>query len=286
MSEVVFIHGVGETPGPAPIIAKTLWISALAAPYPSAHEHWLRDNSEYVSYQDWSWYPDQGEDDRRSHRTWETMRNALSDVFEEARAAIDSIEPERLQDLSLVVSRWSESERVLAASNQIADQMSGFNMWQVPAFLENLGGSRTQIINRVAAAVTDRTRVIVAHSLGSVVAFEALHALDLSVEALITLGSPLGVPGYVYDRLQGPAEVPACLTSWTNINHPSEPVAAVNELGPHFAPNHHGCMVQDLEIPTDSSTPWHAIDAYLHRDEVRRVIWTAIAPPLPPETTH
>ncbi|MBB6547170.1 hypothetical protein [Nonomuraea rubra] len=41
-----------------------------------------------------------------------------------------------------------------------------------------------------------------AHSLGSVVVYEVLWAHpDLRVNRLVTLGSPLGMPGVVFDRL-------------------------------------------------------------------------------------
>lgn len=60
---------------------------------------------------------------------------------------------------------------------------------------------------RVAAAIGADTRVVVAHSLGSVVAYETLCALtDHSVRAFVSLGSPLGVP-MILERLD-PAPTP------------------------------------------------------------------------------
>lgn len=48
-----------------------------------------------------------------------------------------------------------------------------------------------------------RPQVLLAHSLGSVVAYETLCAdPGLEVELLVTLGSPLGVRGVVFERLQ------------------------------------------------------------------------------------
>ncbi|MGI5372226.1 hypothetical protein [Streptomyces iakyrus] len=56
---------------------------------------------------------------------------------------------------------------------------------------------RARSRDAVAKAIRESgAKVVVAHSLGSVVAYEALHAnSDLTVEVLITLGSPLGLPG-------------------------------------------------------------------------------------------
>ena len=45
-------------------------------------------------------------------------------------------------------------------------------------------------------------RVVIAHSLGSVVAYETFHEYPhLNVEALVTVGSPLALPGAIFDRL-------------------------------------------------------------------------------------
>ena len=45
----------------------------------------------------------------------------------------------------------------------------------------------------VAQAIQDhRPSIVIAHSLGSVVAYEVLHHTGLKVDSLVTLGSPLG----------------------------------------------------------------------------------------------
>ncbi len=67
----------------------------------------------------------------------------------------------------------------------------------------------------VTHLIGPETQVVVGHSLGSVVAYEALHALGASdtsegskdgrahrVRALVTLGSPLGIRNLIFDRLQ------------------------------------------------------------------------------------
>lgn len=89
-----------------------------------------------------------------------------------------------------------------------------------------------------------RPRVVIAHSLGSVVAYEALHAHpDLQPELFLTLGSPLALPRAVFERLvpaprpcdptpQG-ARLPG-RTRWVNIADPGDPVAVPNRLGRHF----------------------------------------------------
>ena len=86
--------------------------------------------------------------------------------------------------------------------------------------------------HRVAEAIgLHRPRVLIAHSLGSVVAYEALCADPaLRVELLVTLGSPLGMPRVVFDRLEpapchGRASRPPGAVRWTNIADVGDPVA-------------------------------------------------------------
>ncbi|MCT7353362.1 hypothetical protein N4P33_14420 [Streptomyces sp. 15-116A] len=94
---------------------------------------------------------------------------------------------------------------------------------------------RDAVQERVAAAVTDRTRVLVGHSLGSVVAYEALcdHP-EWPVRSLLTLGSPLGIRHLVHDRLRKPGAWPGGVTAWTNIADQGDVVALVKDLRPLF----------------------------------------------------
>ncbi|MEU8244331.1 hypothetical protein AB0C07_39255 [Actinoplanes missouriensis] len=95
---------------------------------------------------------------------------------------------------------------------------------------------------RIVMDALDATgaRVVVAHSLGSVVAYEALCAHpDRKVDLLLTLGSPLGLTGAVFDSLI-PAPVggrgarPGGVGRWVNIADPGDLVALPAELGGRF----------------------------------------------------
>lgn len=91
---------------------------------------------------------------------------------------------------------------------------------------------RTAARERVAEAVRKhRPRVVVAHSLGSVVAYEALCSYrDLRMELLVTMGSPLAIPKVVFDRLDPKpaherAVIPPGVPRWINIADVGDPVA-------------------------------------------------------------
>ncbi|WP_181359185.1 hypothetical protein [Streptomyces sporangiiformans] len=104
---------------------------------------------------------------------------------------------------------------------------------------------RAQATARVADQIREDTRVVVAHSLGSVVAYEALCARPgHGVGALVTIGSPLGIPNLILHRLQPP---PLMLGGpprgvwpgdaelvWTNLADAGDVVALVKDLRSAF----------------------------------------------------
>ncbi|MBO2455803.1 hypothetical protein J4573_52615 [Actinomadura barringtoniae] len=92
----------------------------------------------------------------------------------------------------------------------------------------------------LAGAVNEDTRVIVAHSFGSVVAYESLCAHpEWPVETLVTLGSPLALRHIVYNRLRPPpapkARWPGSVESWTNVTDAGDVIAVVEDVRPFFS---------------------------------------------------
>ncbi|NRQ33462.1 hypothetical protein HII36_16635 [Nonomuraea sp. NN258] len=94
---------------------------------------------------------------------------------------------------------------------------------EVAAYLGDQG--RREECRRVVADVIrrNRPRVVIAHSLGSVVTYETLWANpDLEVDLLLTLGSPLGMRNVIFERLlpapiNGRGERPKGVRRWVNI---------------------------------------------------------------------
>ncbi|MEW2519091.1 serine peptidase [Actinacidiphila alni] len=86
-----------------------------------------------------------------------------------------------------------------------------------------------------------RPRVLLAHSLGSVIAYEALWHQPVDLDVLITLGSPLGLPGAIRDRLSlGPGnedrvgQRPPGVRRWVNIADIGDVVAIPRDLPASF----------------------------------------------------
>jgi len=137
---------------------------------------------------------------------------------------------------------------------------------------------RAAAMHAVAARVGPDTRVLIGHSLGSVVAYESLCANpSWPVRTLVTLGSPLGTPKLIFDRLR-PAPVggkgawPAGITGWRNLCDRYDVVAAVKRLGPLF-----DCGTRSVadEI-VDNGWKVHELGRHLTARETGRAVLTGL----------
>ncbi|OLF13498.1 hypothetical protein [Actinophytocola xanthii] len=115
-----------------------------------------------------------------------------------------------------------------------------------------------------------RPDVVVAHSLGTVVTYEALAANPhLSVDLLVTLGSPLGMPDVVYERLRPmPAGRLPGVRRWVNIADIGDLVAIPRRLGGRFATD------ADHE-ETIGLFDFHRVRRYLAAERTRQVLTNA-----------
>ena len=101
---------------------------------------------------------------------------------------------------------------------------------------------KAQVLAKVHEEVDHSTRVVIGHSLGSVVAYEYLCGYrPSSVELLVTLGSPLGIPNLVFDRLtpapaDGLGAWPGGVASWVNVADRDDIVALRKQLAGLFGP--------------------------------------------------
>jgi pimeloyl-ACP methyl ester carboxylesterase len=125
----------------------------------------------------------------------------------------------------------------------LAESALVFDLKQVRRYLTD-SALREAARDRVRALIGPDTTVVVAHSLGTVVAYEALCSLPgHPVRELVTLGSPLGIRNLIFDGLLPPPtaglaswpDTPA--TRWTNIADARDVVALVEDLRPRFGPD-------------------------------------------------
>jgi hypothetical protein len=146
---------------------------------------------------------------------------------------------------------------------------------QVTAFLAD-PAVKQAVLGRVRDQVGPDTRVVIGHSLGSVVAYEYLcQDQPGPVELLVTVGSPLGIPNVVFDRLT-PAPVagagawPGRVAGWVNVADRDDVVALRKDLAPLFPSALPGVRVIDRLV--DNGDEPHAIGRYLSAAQTGSVL--------------
>jgi pimeloyl-ACP methyl ester carboxylesterase len=142
---------------------------------------------------------------------------------------------------------------------------------QVTSYLTN-DDIRTEVQRRVRALIDVNTKVIVGHSLGSVVAYEAAHRLDDPVPRLVTLGSPLGLRTIVYDLvLPQPPGFPPTVRRWVNVADRNDLVAAEPDLRAMFGQLPPGSVFDGGWTVHNGAKP-HEAKFYLTKEQTGRPI--------------
>jgi hypothetical protein len=156
---------------------------------------------------------------------------------------------------------------------RVSERMLVWWLKQVSAYFTD-PHVRAEVQGRFSVEVRADTRVVVAHSLGSVVAYEALCAHpEWQVTDLVTLGSPLGVPHVVLHRLVPPPEsggkrpvgVWPGVHRWVNITEDGDFVALQPRLREVF-----GDRVTDVAICNGMGA--HQVERYLSAAETGAAI--------------
>lgn len=141
---------------------------------------------------------------------------------------------------------------------------------------------RLRAREEVAAHIRDRgASIVIAHSLGSVVAYEALHAHpDIEIDLLVTIGSPLAIRGTIFDRLRpspctgsGRAPRPPGVRRWANVADPGDVCAVPKWLSRYFDLT----SADDVQAPIGTFV-YHKATAYLKCDQVRAFVSQLLPP--------
>ena len=161
---------------------------------------------------------------------------------------------------------------------------------EISGYLHGTPGIADDMRARVRSAI-ERNHgplVIVAHSLGSIVAFDVLGEPELAGRqvSFLTVGSPLGL-GPAQDHLRSwrgsrPIAIPAGVAHWRNFQAAGDPVAVgtgLEDLRSDFAPS---LRVHATEVRNEAE--WHhAFSGYLETPEVRDAIYARLSE-RPPRT--
>jgi len=155
---------------------------------------------------------------------------------------------------------------------------------EISGYLHGTPGIADEMRARVRATIdrNDGPLVVVAHSLGSIIAFDVLGESGLAGRevSFLTVGSPLGL-GPAQDHLRSwrgsrPIEIPAGVATWRNFQAAGDPVAVgtgLEDLRSDFAPS---LRVHATEVRNEAE--WHhAFSGYLETPEVRDAIYARLS---------
>lgn len=131
-------------------------------------------------------------------------------------------------------------------------------------------GIREYALDAVKHRVDGQTRVLIGHSLGSVIAYEALcDNPHWNIHTFVSCGSPLGIHNVVFERLKpgpvGGIGVWPNVRQWTNIADKGDIVALQKDLAKRF-----GERVRDVRV----NNGWdpHSFVRYLNTREMGEAV--------------
>jgi hypothetical protein len=275
MAKVVAVHGIGNTYSGADLL-ESGWRAALLSSVALAggRGELAPDDIECVFYGQVFRPPGRllG-DDAPSYETSdveEGLEAELLGAWWAAAAESDpAVVPPDARTLGIRSSVQSALDALLSSrfAGRISESTLIFWPKQVKAYLAD-PRIRSEIQDLFAKAIRPDTKVVVAHSLGSVIAYEVLrspvHDLGGEVSTLVTLGSPLGVRP-VQERVAPDRTWPPGVAAWTNISDPLDFVAAVKKLRPIF-----GGPLDDISV--DNGLQAHDVTRYLTARETGEAV--------------
>jgi len=129
----------------------------------------------------------------------------------------------RLETGNLPIQKGPANWEWVQAIIRALDHIPGLNSRLIDAFTRDVyvyltySGVRAQVDKVVADALGDEPCVVLAHSLGTVVAYNVLRARAAMpyYPKLVTLGSPLGIQA-IKQQLATPLVSPPCIGQWFN----------------------------------------------------------------------
>ena len=168
----------------------------------------------------------------------------------------------------LLPTRWLRRWALLVATS--------IKLKDVRAYLldADIGDRMREIVRSEiqTAASGGGNLIVIAHSLGSVIAYDVLREFgdDIHVVLFLTIGSPLG-RREIQDHLKEPLTVPENVDCWYNAYYVLDLVAAGATLRRDFTPP----FIKDKNVHNPASFPFHAAEGYLQQDFVQKTVTSA-----------
>jgi hypothetical protein len=280
MAKIVAVHGIGQQFSGDAIIHREWWPALISGLHLAGSD--LKDEQEI----DCAFY---GHMFRKpgslaftdSYRT-EDVGPAEAELLNLLWQAAVEVEPQLVPSPSSYTGRETLArtpqivQRALSAVSRstfwvnIAQAALIGDLKQVVLYM-NDRDVREKVLEIVAKKITPDTRVVIGHSLGSVVAYEALCRNPENVVSFVSLGSPLGIQNLIFHKLSPAPSAenigawPGVVKHWTNIADKGDIVALEKKLTPFF-----GKEVRDILVYNGSDA--HHGERYLTTKEAGEAI--------------
>jgi len=149
-----------------------------------------------------------------------------------------------------------------------AERFINRSLAQVTRYLTN-EEIRTAALGSVFKLIGPETKVLIGHSLGSVIAYEAAHHIERPLPLLLTMGSPLGMQTIIYQRLRPqPPGFPPNVLRWVNVADRDDLIATDPDLQGLFSAGKPASAVFDGCYTVDNGAVPHNCLFYLGKVQV------------------
>lgn len=184
------------------------------------------------------------------------------DLFRLDLAEVDPAQWERSRAGASEMLEAIGGDEALGFLSQAAGQAAYERTIDMMAIMSGDDTIRDQARARLIESLDDDTRVIVAHSLGTIITHQTLAANPgIEIDTVVTLGSPLGsdmiFPLLEPNRDDGLGPWPGSARHWVNVAAQDDHAAAVSRLADKF-----GAQVEDYLI--DNGHRAHDPEPYLN----------------------
>ena len=310
MATIVLVHGIDQQQTPADVL-ESQWLPALAggvrlAGFPALADRLWRDSSgpraietRMAYYGQLFLRPDvQGDDSTELAADEQAFAEKLAEEWL-SRAAAQASRPKERQtasrELAYVRQQIGDEEQVIGAVLRSAINGVARLRWFMPygvAFAERFVNRALAQVTRYFAdeAVRDAalravkdlidpdTKIVIGHSLGSVVAYEAMHQIEHPLPLLITIGSPLGLDTIIYPKLRPqPPSFPTLVQRWVNVADSDDFIAAIPDLRLTFSTGIPTTAVFESGYTVDNGAKPHDAKFYLAKVEVGKPVAEVLA---------
>lgn len=212
-------------------------------------------------------------------------------VVDEGTGPFRRYDPSILDKGRAVIQKWGgrvlDKEKELFGLGENVEHLIGIKFDDLADYYDN-ESIRTQMRARLGDLLQrhsdDASILVLAHSMGSIIAYDVLRTLDghstLRIKHFLTLGSPLGLPivsHNIWEEFRK-KQTPEIVEQWTNIADPGDKVALDCNLSDDYDANGKGVKVKDVLVHNDYRSPAnednnHKSYGYLRTPEVSDVIF-------------